>query len=179
MRTWVLWLCLLAVPARADEAADVERIYHESARQRKRLMIALTAGGVVSTIAGVGIMVPDSHDQAWRVGGGVTLGFGVVNALLGGFALRGIMHEKPITSRKDLLAQSSREGLVFGINLGLDVAYLMASATAILASQLGVDNSERWLAGGVTGAVQAVFLVGIDIAGVLIARKTHARLLAW
>ena len=179
MRTWVLWLCLLAAPAPAGELEDVERIYDESVRQRKNLMIALTAGGVVSTIAGVGLMVPEENDQAWRVGGGVTLGFGVVNALLGGFALRGITHEKPITTRRELLAQSSREAVVFGVNLGLDLAYLMASATAILASQLGVDNPDRWLAGGVTGAVQAVFLLGIDVAGVLIARRTHERLLAW
>jgi hypothetical protein len=178
MRALIVWLCLAAAPARADE---VERVYHETVVVRKRLMLALTVGGAVSTLGGAALMVPDSDNGAWRVAGGVTLGFGVVNALIGGFAMKGISREEKLfqPDRRKLLADTEREAVVFGINVGLDLAYIMASAAAILASQLGVDDHERWLGGGVAGVVQGVFLAGIDVIGMQVARKAHARLLAW
>ncbi len=59
-----------------------------------------------------------------------------------------------------------RESVAHAINLGLGCAYAGVGGTAILASRLGVDHPDRWLASGVAIGVQAAFLIGVDFIGV-------------
>jgi hypothetical protein len=166
---------LCATWARADRLEDV---HAESLRGRKRIMWTLIGGGLASTAAGVGFTIPDGNDQAWRVGGALTLSFGVINGVIGTLGLLGTLREErgPTPDARKLLRDTAKEQMAFGVNLGLDVGYLLAAGAAILASQLGVDNGERWLAGGVAAGVQALFLIGVDSAGVVHAGRVHARL---
>ena len=152
---------------------------------RRRAMWALTGGGIASTVAGAGLMATGRDDQAWRIAGGLTLGFGVINAMLGGLALSGLRREEievgRITDERELWRRltrdAEREAVVFGVNVGLDVAYVLASGTAILASFFVTDHRERWLGAGIAGAVQGLFLLGVDVAGVVLARRGHQRLI--
>jgi hypothetical protein len=49
--------------------------------------------------------------------------------------------------------------------------------TAILASQLGVDHPNRWLASGTAIGVQSLILVAIDLVGVMRSGRYHERFL--
>ena len=75
------------------------------------------------------------------------------------------------------LAAERSEGVAYSLNLGLDVAYLSSGLTAVLASQLGAEHPERWIAGGLSVSLQALFLVGIDVAGLLQSSRLQKRLL--
>jgi hypothetical protein len=146
-------------------------------------MWALIGGGAASTAAGIGLTVPDGDDQAWRVGGALTLSFGVINGVIGTLGLLGALKDERTWTQgpqardaRKLRRDLQKEHTAFAVNLGLDVGYLLAAGAAILASQLGVDNSQRWLAGGVSAGVQALFLIGVDAAGVVHTGRMHARL---
>lgn len=149
-----------------------------------RLMIGLTIDGALSTGAGAAMLATGRNDQAWRVAGGVTLSFGLINLMLGASGVVGTAREKrdflaartahganPAGARKDLFVAAQKKALVFGINLGLDVGYVMGGATAVLASRLGASHSDRWLAGGTAAMIQGVALGVIDLVGVLAARR--------
>ena len=47
----------------------------------------------------------------------------------------------------------------------------------MVASQLGMEHPTRWLAGWLSVSVQALFLLGIDLAGLRQANRLQTRLL--
>lgn len=181
MRPVALAVLLASLPAAAQAPDPLDAAHQALARDRRRLMIALVTGGVASTVAGAGLTIPGDDDQAWRVGGALTLGFGVVNVAIGAIALAGAgkasRRWQAERSQRKALSDASRESVAFAVNLGLDAAYLVGGAMAITVSQLGVEHPSRWLAAGIATAVQAVFLLGVDLGGLLIARRAHARFL--
>jgi hypothetical protein len=177
-------LLLLTAVARADSIEALETDFSRLNSAEHRLMIGLTIDGALSLGAGAGMMATGRNDQAWRVAGGVTLSFGVINLMLGvsgvvgtarerrEYLARGAEHSTDLTrARRDLFAAAQKKALVFGVNLGLDVGYVMGGATAVLTSRLGADHSERWLAGGTAAMLQGVALGVIDLLGVLAARR--------
>jgi hypothetical protein len=185
----------LAAPARADEADDasaLEQLHAEIARGRRRVGWSLLAGGLVSTVAGAGLMVPGGDNQAWRWAGGTAIAFGAIDVLLAGLALPALRREERrfadgAAARRTpagfdaathaLLRDLDKEAVVYAVNLGLDAMYSAAGVVAIIASQEGVNDHERWLAVGVVAAIEGVFLIGIDAAGLVNARRGHDRAL--
>jgi hypothetical protein len=159
---------LVAFPARADEVASD---FAQLNKTEHRLMISLLTDGALSLAAGAGMMVPGGDDQAWRVAGGVTMAFGAINLALGISGTIATGREKAPATRLDLVQAAHKKALVFGINLGLDVGYAMGGSVAILASALGADHPDRWLAGGTAALIQGVALAVIDLVGVLAANK--------
>jgi hypothetical protein len=177
-------------PNAVSEAEGLERLHRESIHTRRVLADSVFVAGLVSIAGGGALLVPSGDDQAWRYAGINTAIFGVVNTIVGLLALHGIAAEEATwESDEGLAARRTPEGLArarihaalderresvgHAINLGLDGAYLGVAGTAILASQLGVDHPNRWLASGIAIGVQAVFLVGIDLTGLTRSQIYH------
>jgi hypothetical protein len=174
------------------ELAAIEQLHTQAAAQERRLMHAVLGFGVVSVVGGGAMMITDANDQAFRVAGGCTLAFGAIDAVIALVAMNGIGRDAR-TWDNERLARSSAAGLQrarvrwvdkvrgqgvsYALNLGLDVAYLSSGLAAVLASQFVADHSDRWLAGGLSIAAQAVFLVGIDLYGLRYAGRLHKQLL--
>nr|MDQ2668369.1 hypothetical protein [Gemmatimonadota bacterium] len=195
---FVAALVATAAPARAQsigptavsDAEYLERIHRDTIRTRRLLADSVFVAGLGSIAVGGALIVPSGDDQAWRYAGINTAIFGVVNTIVGLLALHGIAAEEDTwESDAGLAARRTPEGLTrarihaavderresvgHAINLGLDGAYLGVAGTAIVASQLGVDHSKRWLASGVAVGVQALFLVGIDFIGLARSQTYH------
>lgn len=174
----------------SSEVDDLERLERDSIHTRRLLADSVLVAGLVSVAGGAALMVPSADDQAWRYAGVNTAIFGVVNTIVGLLALRGIGNEETTWERDDAraarrtpegLAQARihaaiderRESVGHAINLGLDAAYLGVGATAVAASQLGVDHPNRWLASGAAIGFQALFLVGVDFIGLRRSQVYH------
>ncbi len=188
---------LAAASARAQDAAPLaldvfEREHVQSLRFELHVMEGLTAGGAVSTAVGIGLMTTDRDDQAWRIAGGITAGFGVVNVALGALGIWQAKRAKRmflashasrttdaglLRAKLDDLHKVQKDTVLFAINLGLDVGYVLAGAAAIIASQLHADHDTRWLGGGIASCVQGVFNTTLDLALVLNANRRHRQLL--
>lgn len=179
-------------PALLGELAALDQLHAEAIADKKRLMHAVLGAGVVSIAGGGAMMFIEASDQAYRVAGGCTLVFGAIDAVIALTSLRGIGRaarmwesERPTRNnaarlqqtRARWLAAERGEGIAYALNLGLDIAYLSSGLTAVAASQLGAEHPERWLAGGLSVSLQALFLVGIDLAGLRQAGRLHERLL--
>jgi hypothetical protein len=190
VRVMVLLLLLgLARSARADEwplDAELWRLH----RVEQRLNWTLVIDGAVSMVAGAGLCVPSASDQAYRVAGGTSLAFGVLNFGFGvAGVIAGLREARTIAAesgarladseraKRRLLEKTRSQSLVYAVNLGLDVGYALAGLTAILASQLGVDHPDRWLAGGIATVVQALPVMAVDLTGVLATRRAQLRAL--
>ncbi len=173
-----------------SDAENLERLHRDTIRTRRLLADSVFVAGLGSIAAGGALIVPSGEDQAWRYAGLNTAIFGVVNTLVGLLALHGIaVEETAWESDEGLAARRTPEGLArarihaalderresvgHAINLGLDGAYLGVAATALAASQLGVDHPKRWLASGIAIGVQAAFLVGIDFIGMSRSQTYH------
>lgn len=173
-----------APPAPRDDRAaeELEQLHTESIHTRRLLADSVFVAGLVSLAGGAVLMVPDADDQAWRFAGVNTAIFGAVNTVVGLLALNGIAREERtwesaearaarrtpeglVRARVHAIIDERRESAGHAINLGLNCAYLGVAGTAILASQLGVDHPDRWLASGAAIGFQALFLVGIDFIG--------------
>jgi hypothetical protein len=166
--------------ASASSADELEDAHAEYARTQRHVSIGLLSGGLVSVAAGAALMAGGPSDQGWYVAGGVTLAFGVIDALLGGMALPGLRKSEAkwaasSDKRRDLFADASRMTVAYGVNLGLDVGYLMAGAAALLAGLLNAPSSHSWIGGGAAAMVGGAFLIGIDTAGLLGAKKALLR----
>jgi len=177
-------------PSAVSDAEGLERLHRESIHTRRVLADSVFVAGLVSIAGGGALLVPSGDDQAWRYAGINTAIFGVVNTIVGLLALHGIAAEEATWESDEGLAtrrtpeglararihaalDERRESVGHAINLGLDGAYLGVGGTAILASQLGVDHPNRWLASGIAIGVQAVFLVGIDLTGLTRSQIYH------
>jgi hypothetical protein len=166
-----------------QRVAELGRLRRESLAVRRSLSVGVVSAGLLSLIGGVVLVVPETDSQAMRVAGVNTLAFGVVNVVVGSVALAGIRaeeeewEEERIEERKTesgfqrhllhALGDERREAVSHGINLGLASAYGAAAITALLASQLGVDEPQRWRAAGVSIGAQALFLLVIDAIGTI------------
>src|SRR5262245_58021003 len=87
----------IAAPAHADPESDAhafEQLHEKIARGRRRVSWGLLAGGLVSTVAGAGMMIPDGDNQAWRWGGGTALAFGAIDVVLAALALPALAREE-------------------------------------------------------------------------------------
>jgi hypothetical protein len=183
-----------AAPADAPELESIEQLHRDTLAARRALADAVLVDGVVGIVAGGVLIVPDANDQAWRFAGINTAAFGVVNSIVAGIALFGIGGEERTwesdgeraarrapggldRARRHALDDERRESVAQALNLGLDCAYLAVGATAILASQLGVDHPNRWLASGTAIDVQSLVLVAIDLVGVWSSGRYHERFL--
>lgn len=179
-------------PALLAELTALEPLHAESLAEKRRLMYAVLGAGVVSMVGGGALMIPDADDQAYRVAGGCAVVFGAIDAVIALTSLRGIRREATAWDRERpgrnnaaglqkargrWLAAERGEGVAYALNLGLDVAYLSSGLTAVVASQLGAEHPTRWLAGGLSVSVQALFLLGIDLAGLRQASRLQTRLL--
>jgi hypothetical protein len=185
-----------AAPAPAPASTEVdalERTHQDAIQTRRVLADSVLVAGLVSIAAGGALIIPDAEDQAFRYAGINTAIFGAVNTVVGLLALHGIAEEERVwetsearaarrtpdglaRARAHAVLDERRESVGHAINLGLNCAYLGVAGTAVLASQLGVDHSKRWLASGVAIGVQAVFLVGIDLVGLMRSQDYHRRL---
>ena len=137
-------------------------------------------------------MIPGGDNQAWRWAGGTALAFGAIDVLLAALALPALAREErrfaddaaarrtPAgldAARHALVKSLNKEAVIYAVNLGLDAMYAAAGVVAIIASQEGVSDHERWLSVGIVLAAEGVFLIGIDTAGLLVARRGHDRLI--
>ena len=167
----------------AREVDELERLHRASLGVRRSLADAVLIAGLVSVGGGATLIIPDGSDQALRFAGINTAIFGAVNTIVGALALRGIGREARawesaearaarrtpgglVRARIHAALDERRESVAHAINLGLGCAYAGVGGTAILASRLGVDHPDRWLASGVAIGVQAAFLIGVDFIGV-------------
>lgn len=179
-------------PGLSAALVEIERLHAEAVVDKQRLMHAVLGAGGVSIVSGGLMMITDANDQAYRVAGGCALVFGVIDAAIALTSLRGIGRDARVwesdragrvtgadlqRARARWLAAERGEGVAYAVNLGLDIAYLSSGLTAVLASQLGAEHPERWLAGGLSVSVQALLLVGIDLAGLGQAGRLQKRLL--
>lgn len=179
-------------PLEPPAVAAVESIRRGSLSTRRNLLTTVLVAGLVSAVGGAVMVIPDADDQAWRYAGINTAAFGVANAIIGGIALLGISSEEDfvLTPRgnesearraarllRHAIADEHRESVGHAINLGLGVGYAAIGATAMLASQFDIDNSDRWLASGVAIAAQAAFLIVIDLWGMSASGTSQRRLL--
>lgn len=179
-------------PALLAGLTALEPLHAEALADKRRLMYAVLGAGVVSLVGGGALMISDADDQAYRVAGGCAVVFGAIDAAIALTSLRGIRREADAwdqerpgrnnaarlqAARARWLAAERGEGVAYALNLGLDVAYLSSGLTAVVASQLGVEHPTRWLAGGLSVSVQALFLLGIDLAGLRQASRLQTRLL--
>ena len=168
----------------------LEGLHRETIHTRRLLADSVLGAGLVSVAGGGALMIPSADDQAWRFAGVNTAIFGAVNTLVGLLALHGIAsEERAWESDEARAARRTPDGLVrakihaarderresvgHAINLGLDCAYLGIAATTVLASQLGVDHPNRWLASGAAIGIQAIFLVAVDFVGLARSRYFH------
>jgi hypothetical protein len=180
---------------RIDRAAHNELVAlrKESLDTRRQLQTSVLTSGIVSIVAGVAMAIPDDYDQGIRYAGFNTIGFGVINTIVGGVALAGIDKEEtdwesgsvepePSTPedyrryRDHALSDESREAWGHGINLGLAGAYAAIGGMAIVVSQLDVDHPNRWLGSGIAIATQAVHLAAVDLIGSAKARDFEERM---
>jgi hypothetical protein len=178
-----------AIPATSDVDA-LEVLHRDSIHTRRLLADSVLGAGLVSVAGGGALMIPSADDQAWRFAGVNTAIFGVVNTVVGLVALHGIANEERTWESDEArrarrtpsgLARAKihaaederRESVGHAINLGLDCAYLGVAGTAVLASQLGVEHPNRWLASGAAIGFQALFLVGVDLIGLTRSRSYH------
>jgi hypothetical protein len=178
-----------------DRAAHAEllALRAESLDTRRQLQTSVLTSGLVSIVAGVALAIPNDYDQGLRYAGFNTLGFGVINTIVGGVALYGINKEETDWEsgavepspqspedyrryRDHALADESREAWGHGINLGLAGAYAAIGGMAIVVSQLDVDHPNRWLGSGVAIAAQAVHLAVVDLVGSAKAREFEERM---
>ena len=177
-------------PIAVSEAEGLERLHRDSIRTRRVLADSVFVAGLVSLAGGGVLLVPSGDDLAWRYAGVNTAIFGAVNTIVGLLALHGIAQEEATwESDEGLAARRTPEGLArarihaalderresvgHAINLGLDGAYLGIAGTALLASQLGVDHPNRWLASGIAIGTQALFLGAIDLTGLMRSQTYH------
>lgn len=183
-----------AIP-RGDERAleELERVRHESMRTRRTLAYSVLVGGLVSVVAGGALLFVEANDQAWRFAGINTAAFGAINTVVGLRALHGITREEEtwgsaeaVAARRtpDGLARARvhaviderRESVGHAINFGLGCAYAGVGGTAIVASQLGIDHPNRWLASGIAIGIQSAFLLGVDFIGMTRSGSYHRKL---
>jgi hypothetical protein len=179
-----------APPHDESEVEHLESLHVESIHTRRLLADSVLVAGLVSIAGGGALLVPDADDQAWRFAGVNTAIFGAVNTVVGLLALDGIAREERtwessqaraarrtpdglVRARVHAAVDERRESVGHAINLGLDGAYLAVAGTAVLASQLGVDHPDRWLASGAAIGFQAIFLVGIDLIGMTCSQRYH------
>ncbi|MFO0549143.1 MAG: hypothetical protein U0271_12200 [Polyangiaceae bacterium] len=164
-----------------SEVARLAEIRRRSIAVRRSLNIGGLASGLISTAAGVAFMIPETPTNALRFAGLTTTIFGVIDTIVGAVALAGIERQEDEWEERraperttgrgfrehvlHAMADERREALAHGINLGLAIAYAIGGGTAILASQLGVDQPQRWLASGISICGQAVMLVVLDALG--------------
>lgn len=185
----------IAAPAAAPPNADrgeaaLEDLHHQAIHTRRLLADSVLVAGVVSIAGGAALAIPAGDDHAWRFAGVNTMIFGAVNTVVGLLALHGIGAEEDTWETTDARAarhtpdglarakihaalDERRESVGHAINLGLNCAYLGVAGTAVLASQLGVDHPNRWLASGAAIGFQALFLVGIDFIGLTTSHDYH------
>ena len=166
-----------------QQVAELGRLRRQSIAVRRSLSAGVVGAGLLSLIGGVVLVVPETDSGAMRIAGINTLLFGAVNVVVGSVALAGIRaeesewEEERVEERKTAkglqrhllhaLADERREAVSHGINLGLATAYAAASITTIVASQLGVDEPQRWMASGISIGAQALFLLAIDAIGAI------------
>lgn len=166
-------------------AADaLDAVHRSSICSRRAVQRAILVGGLASIGAGAALMVPDGDDLAWRFAGINTLVFGVVNTLVAIRALLGIAAEERAweaeraraerrtahglaRARRHAIADERRESVGHAINLGLDFAYAGIGGALVMASQLGVEHPDRWLASGVAVIIEAAYLGVLDLVGLL------------
>lgn len=175
------------VPSEVDALEQTRR---DAIQTRRLLADSVLVAGLVSVAGGAALMVPDANDQAWRYAGLNTAVFGAVNTVVGLLALNGIANEERAWESDEARAarrtpeglararvhaalDERRESVGHAINLGLNCAYLGVAGTAVLASQLGVDHPDRWLASGAAIGFQALFLVGVDFIGLTRSQGYH------
>jgi hypothetical protein len=178
----------------SPEVVSLEQIYRETLDTRSRLADAVLVDGLVGIVGGGALIVPTANDQAWRFAGINTASFGVVNTIVAGIARLGISSEQRAwesdaeraarrtpaglaRARLHAALDEHRESVAQALNLGLDCAYLGVAGTAIVASQLGVDHPNRWLASGLAIGSQSLVLIAIDLIGVMKSGGYHLRFL--
>ena len=176
-----LLVLALALPARAD---DAKAAFEDLTNTDRRLQLTLLGGGAVSVAAGATLCWFSRYDHALQVAGGVTLAFGAADlaaGIAGYLAARRDLRKLggAAVDPRDVLRVSEKKGVVFAVNLGLDGGFVFAGLTAILASQLNIDHSGRWLAGGVATVTQGLFAAIVDLLGTLASRRAHRRSLSW
>jgi hypothetical protein len=179
-----------AVAVAGGDAEHLEQLHVASIHTRRLLADSVLVAGLVSVAGGAALIIPDADDQAWRFAGVNTAIFGAVNTVVGLLALSGIAREERawessearaarrtpdglVRARVHAALDERRESVGHAINLGLNCAYLGVAGTAVLASQLGVEHPNRWLASGAAIGFQALFLVGIDFIGLTRSHDYH------
>ena len=161
--------CLAALPAGAQStfrfSLDEAR---RSQRDEERVRAWVLFGeGAASTAAGAAMALAADGDRA-RFAGWMTLGFGAVNlALAVPWVVRvsrpaaASSGETELAARLRHAREAQRSAAVFALNLGLDVAYVVAGAVAWALA----DGDERLRGGGIAVTAQGGFLLAFDLWG--------------
>lgn len=185
------WMNAGAAWADEPDGAQLQELRQKSLETRRELQTSVFSSGIASIAIGVALSIPDDYDQGLRFAGLNTLGFGVVNTIVGGVALAGIAEEAEWEASQApqteddrrryadrALADESREAWGHGINLGLAGAYAAVGGMALAVSQLNVDHPNRWLGSGIAILTQAAHLATVDMVGSLMARDYERRMRA-
>jgi hypothetical protein len=147
-------------------------------RPRRAQAEVLLAEGLGSVAAGLPLVASNRADEAYRMAGGVTLGFGAVNVALAAVSLVGLARDaRRPRSWAERVAGAHGEATAFAVNTGLDVLYLAAAGVALAAEPLKLNDPTRWQASGAALAAQGAFLLGFDIVGWSLASAWHGELL--
>lgn len=169
------------VVVREESPADVLRdVRLDNLRQRRGEGWTLLLGGALATIGGGVVAIARRDDEGWLAGGVTTLSFGVINALLGFglLDLSGSRRRAIIDGRHGIRTQygdvreaemldQRRTALVYGVNFGLDVAYIVAGAL-MWALGAAYEPDKPWLVGAGVGMLsQGAFLLAFDLAGMV------------
>lgn len=156
--------------ARAQEfAVPLAEARREMGRDERLRAWTLLGEGMVSTAVGVP-MIALSDDPAVQWAGVMTAAFGAVNLGLAiPWVLRVTPEERDAAGGTELAVRlrrsraARRTAAVFALNVGLDVLYVAAGATAWA---LGAERDDRGLRGaGIASLAQGVFLLGFDVWG--------------
>ena len=179
-------------PAPAPEPARVEaleRLHDEGFSDERRIMQGLVGGALVSAGAGIALLTRDGDDHAFQVAGGVTLGIAALETAVGAMVLiqngreqRGwdaarderrssiAGYERGV---KHCIGEFGRKMRGYRLMLGVDSTIIVAGAASALVSQFGVDHPNRWLAAGLSVALQGVLLLIVDTTGFVQSRRAE------
>ena len=158
--------------------AAVAETRHANAAQNRREGRWIFGWGLASALAG-GILSAALHDRREWLGFGLTTAaFGVIDAALA-VPLLDLGHQRrhgidegrfgELRGAKRVLeasiTQQRTSGQVFALNVGLDIAYIVAGVLMFFLGRAD-DPNEGYLTGsGVAMISQGAFLLGFDIAG--------------
>ena len=159
-RTWVLAALLFSEAAAADLASDVAR------EQRFRSTAMVTLGGWAIGNIAVGLPMTGAVTTATERGfWQMNVYWNLVNVAIAGYGLWSARRlDRTMTTARDLEREQRSLEQFLWLNVGLDVAYLLAGWAFLErgARQSAPESAARWTGFGRSLLVQGAFLLLFD-----------------